>query len=70
MNVLRRRWQGGGAEVRSLALISCTLCQPELIVITSDKTYRFSVPFKVLPRQVGLYPNYHSSQAKGLSKCE
>ena len=27
---------------------SCTLCQPVLIVSTSDKKYKFSVPFKVL----------------------
>ena len=26
---------------------SCTLCQPVLIVSTSDKKYRFGVPFKV-----------------------
>ena len=34
---------------------SCTLCQPVLIVSTSDKKYRFGVPFKVLAKQVGLY---------------
>ena len=34
---------------------SCTLCQPVLIVSTSDKKYRFGVPFKVLTKQVGLY---------------
>ena len=27
---------------------SCTLCQPVLTVSTSDKKYRFGVPFKVL----------------------
>ena len=35
--------------------ISCTLCQPVLIVSTSDKKYRFGVPFKVLTKQVRLY---------------
>ena len=34
---------------------SCTLCQPVLIVSTSDKKYRFGVPFKVLTKQVGLH---------------
>ena len=31
---------------------SCTLCQPVLIASTSDKKYRFGVPFKVLTKQV------------------
>ena len=34
---------------------SCTLCQPVLIVSTSDKKYRFGMPFKVLTKQVCLY---------------
>ena len=29
---------------------ACTLCQPVLIVSTSDKKYRFGVPFKVLTK--------------------
>ena len=29
---------------------SCTPCQPVLVVSTSDKMYRFSVPFKVLSK--------------------
>ena len=34
---------------------SCTLCQTVLIASTSDRKYRFGVPFKVVTRQVGLY---------------
>ena len=34
---------------------SCTLCQTVLIGSTSDKKYRFGVPFRVLTKQVGLY---------------
>ena len=34
---------------------SCTLCQPVLIVSTSDKKYRSGVPFGVPTKQVGLY---------------
>ena len=34
---------------------SCTLCHSVLVVSTSDKKYRFGVPFKVLTKQVGLY---------------
>ena len=34
---------------------SCTLCQPVLVVSTSDEKYRFGVPFKVLTKQVGLH---------------
>ena len=34
---------------------SCTQCQPVLLASTSDKKYRFGVPFKVLTKQVGLY---------------
>ena len=30
------------------------VCQPVLIASTSDKKCRFGVPFKVLPKQVGL----------------
>ena len=41
---------------------SRTLCQPVLIASTSDKKYRFGVPFKVLTKQVGLY-------CQGLSRC-
>ena len=36
-------------------LTSYTLCQPILIASTSDKKYRFGVPFKVLTTQVGHY---------------
>ena len=31
---------------------SCTPCQPVLIASTSDKKYRFSVPFKVLNKKL------------------
>ena len=34
---------------------SCSLCQPVLIVSTSDKKYRFGVPFKVLVKQASGY---------------
>ena len=31
------------------------ISQPVLIVLTSDKKYTIGVPFKILPKQVGLY---------------
>ena len=34
---------------------SCTLCQPVLVVSTSDKKHRYGLPFKVLTKQVCLY---------------
>ena len=34
---------------------SCTLCQPVLMVSTSDKKYRFGVPFELHTEQVGLH---------------
>ena len=34
---------------------SCALCQPVLIVSTSDMKYGFGVPFKVLTKQVCLH---------------
>ena len=32
-----------------------TLCQPVQMVSTSDRKYRFGVPFKLLTKQVGFY---------------
>ena len=34
---------------------SCTPCQPVLVVSTSDKKYRFGVPFKVLSKLDYIY---------------
>ena len=39
---------------------SCTVCQTVLIVSTSDKKYRFGVPFKVLTKQVEQYIHMYS----------
>ena len=41
-----------------------TICQPVLMVSTSDEKYIFGVPFKVLSKQVGLYIKYYVGVCK------